>query len=526
MFVAETAEEAVAQASDYYRERVEELADGAAPRVGVRYIKRDEDVLDTWFSSALWPFSTMGWPDKTPELKRFYPTSVLVTAFDIIFFWVARMMMQGLQFMGEVPFREVYIHALVRDEAGQKMSKSKGNVLDPLDFVDGCALDDLIAKRLDALPRREDPKRAKEEADRVAQATKKQFPNGVERCGADALRFTLAAMATQGRDIRLSAERVVGYRNFGTKVWNAARLLQMNGVTAAPAWDPASARETVNRWIVTEIVDTAAKVTAELEAYRFNEAAGAVYRFAWHVFCDWYLEIIKPAFDAKEEGGEPDPAIAETRACAGWAFDQLLKLLHPFSPFITEELWEKTAGDAGRRNLLIAAAWPELPGELRDEEAVAEMDWTIRLVTEIRSVRAEMNVPPAARLPVRVFDASKRTRARLKRREADIARLARLKDVKAGRKEVSGAVQTVLDEARVVLALKDHIDIDAEAARLAGEIAKVEGEIARLDKKLSNEKFVAKAPADVVAAEREKQADYAAQKSKLETALGRVREMA
>jgi len=299
-------------------------------------LSQDEDVLDTWFSSALWPFSTLGWPENTDELKAFYPTSALITAHDIIFFWVARMMMQGIHFMdGEIPFKDVYIHALVRDETGAKMSKSKGNIIDPLDLVN--------------------------------------------EYGADALRFTLMALAAQGRDIRMSKERVEGYRNFGTKIWNAARFLEMNACTPVAEWAPASATTTLNRWIVGEVAATARTVTAALEAFKFNEAAGATYKFVWNTFCDWYVELSKPVL-AGDDGAEK----TETQACAAWAFDQLLALLHPFSPFITEELWAKTAGDAGRASALITASWPQLDAGLEDEDARNEIDWLVRLITEIR----------------------------------------------------------------------------------------------------------------------------------------------
>ena len=319
VFVAETEDEAVAKALAYYAEQEvitpmqgHDMALDPASREP--FLIRDEDVLDTWFSSALWPFSTLGWPDKTPELERFYPTNVLVTGFDIIFFWVARMMMMGLHFMKEVPFSTVYIHALVRDEKGAKMSKSKGNVIDPLHLID--------------------------------------------EYGADALRFTLAAMAAQGRDIKLATSRVEGYRNFATKLWNACRFAEMNGCITVKDFDPKGAQETLNRWIAHEIAKTARDVTAAIEAYRFNDAAGAVYRFVWNVYCDWYLELAKPVLLGSE-----GPAKRETQAMVAWARDEILKLLHPFMPFITEELWAVTAEGAVRReSLLVLAPWPGLEG--------------------------------------------------------------------------------------------------------------------------------------------------------------------
>ena len=306
-------------------------------------LARDEDVLDTWFSSALWPFSTLGWPEETPELARYYPTNALVTGFDIIFFWVARMMMMGLHFMGEVPFRDVYIHALVRDEKGAKMSKSKGNVIDPLHLIDDY--------------------------------------------GADALRFTLAAMAAQGRDIKLSTQRVEGYRNFATKLWNASRFAEINGCARVTGYDPRANKITLNRWIVGEAARTIAEVSAAIDAYRFNDAAGAAYRFVWNIFCDWYLELAKPMLQGAD-GADKD----ETRATAAFVLDQIYALLHPFMPFLTEELWAIKGAEGPKRETLLALSeWPSLEG-LEDAEAEAEIGWVVDLISEIRSLRAEMNL--------------------------------------------------------------------------------------------------------------------------------------
>ncbi|MGF1463898.1 MAG: valine--tRNA ligase [Maricaulaceae bacterium] len=437
-------------------------------------LTQDEDVLDTWFSSALWPFSTLGWPEETDELKRFYPTSVLVTAFDIIFFWVARMMMQGLHFQKQIPFHDVYIHALVRDEQGQKMSKSKGNVIDPLALVD-------------------------------------EF-------GADALRFTLAALAAQGRDIRMSKDRVAGYRNFATKLWNAARFCQMNDCRLQADFDPAQVQATVNRWIVSETVKTVHAVDAGLEGYRFNEAAGALYRFAWNVYCDWYLEFAKPLFT-----GEDAAAKAETRATAAWALDQILKLLHPFMPFISEELWAAMAeGGAPRKSLLISAPWPRLDAGLIDEAACAEMGWVVVLITEIRSTRNDMNVPAAAKTPLVAIDATETAESRLHTHEALINRLARAEPLSLASSAPKGAVQIILEGATLCLPLGDVIDISAEIARLEKERQRLDGEVARIDKKLGNDKFLAKAPSDVVEAEKSKRADYETAREKVITAIDRL----
>ncbi|MDR7032126.1 valine--tRNA ligase [Mesorhizobium sp. BE184] len=437
-------------------------------------LTRDEDVLDTWFSSALWPFSTLGWPDNTPELKTYYQTDVLVTGFDLIFFWVARMMMMGLHFMDEEPFHTVYMHALVRDKNGQKMSKSKGNVVDPLELID--------------------------------------------EYGADALRFTLAIMAAQGRDVKLDPARIAGYRNFGTKLWNATRFAEMNDVARDDGFWLNDAKLTVNRWILTELTRVSREVTDSIVAYRFNDAASAAYRFVWNQFCDWYLELLKPVFMGTDEAAK-----AESRACVAFVLDEIYKLLHPMMPFMTEELWAATAGEGKQReSLLCHAAWPS--PEFEDVAAADETNWLIDLVSGIRSVRSEMNVPPAAIAPLVVIDANDTTRERLARHDGAIKRLARVGDISHAKATPKGAAQIVLNEATVCLPLGALIDLAAEAARLQKELAKVTEEIARLHKKLSNEKFVANAPEDVVAAEREKLAEYVESQSSLATALKRVRD--
>jgi|CXWL01.1.fsa_nt_gi valyl-tRNA synthetase len=437
-------------------------------------LTQDEDVLDTWFSSALWPFSTLGWPQKTPELKRFYPTSILVTAHDIIFFWVARMMMLGLHFMKEVPFHEVYIHALVRDASGAKMSKSKGNSMDPLDLID--------------------------------------------KYGADALRFTLAAMAAQGRDIKLSEQRIEGYRNFGTKLWNAARFCQMNECAVWDKFDPRSTQQTVNRWIIGETAKAAAEVARELEARRFNEAAGALYRFVWNVFCDWYLEFIKPLLN-----GEDEAAKLETRRTAAWTLDQILILLHPFMPFITEELWART-GDYGqkRTGMLIGEAWPKLAADLIDAEAEAEIDWMVKLIEETRSTRSELNVPAAAKIPLLLIGADAATEARLERYQDLIDRMARLEYSTSAEAAPAGSVTFVLDGATIALPLDGVVDLPAEAARLAKDIAKLDSELAKMDEKLGNAEFVRKAPEEVVEELRERREQEGASRIKLASALTQI----
>lgn len=475
-FVADSQDEALAQAAAYYGTPVQEVdaataqrhflpnmrtsvaqeADGIEQRwmhVGVlpdaNVIVRDEDVLDTWFSSALWPFSTLGWPDDTAALRRYYPTDVLVTGFDIIFFWVARMMMMGLEFLKEEPFHTVYMHALVRDEKGQKMSKTKGNVIDPLELID--------------------------------------------QYGADATRFTLAAMAAQGRDLKLSISRVEGYRNFVTKIWNAARFLEMNECRRVDGFDPKRNTLALNRWIVGATARAAATVSKGIVDYKFNEASNAAYDFVWGTFCDWYVEFAKPVFM-----GEDEAAKAETRATAAWALDQILLILHPFMPFVTEELWAETGkfGPA-RANMLILSDWPDLSG-LEDAEADAELTWLIDVITNVRSVRSEMNVPAAAKLPLVVVGAGETTLKRLVAGTSLITRLARLESISPEIEVPGESAQFVVGEATWALPLAEFIDIPTEKARLKKEVAKLDAEVSQIDKKLGNEQFVAKAPEEVI----------------------------
>ncbi len=459
IFVEMTEEEAQAAADTHYGKAVD--------------IIRDPDVLDTWFSSALWPFSTLGWPEETPELAHHYPTSVLVTGFDIIFFWVARMIMMGLNFRDEVPFKDVYIHALVRDEKGQKMSKSKGNVMDPIVLID--------------------------------------------EYGADVLRFTLTALAAQGRDIKLSTGRIEGYRNFVTKIWNAARFTQINGCAPVAGFDPAACTLTVNKWIVGETAKAGADIVSALENYRFNEVAQVGYRFAWNQFCDWYLEFTKPIL---QDGSEADQA--EVRATTSWVLDQLLKYMQPIMPFVTQELWVQLAPPEGRDGLLMLESWPALGDELRAPDAEDEMAWVVRMVSEIRTVRSEMNVPPSAELPLTLTGASDSTITRLKTHKNLLARLARLAEISISDTVPAGAVQVIVDEATAALPIGDVIDVAQEVARLQKEIGKVDGEIAKIEKKLTNESFIAKAPATVVEEQRSRADDYRQSRTKLSEALDRL----
>ncbi|MBX4870699.1 valine--tRNA ligase [Rhizobium bangladeshense] len=484
VFVEKTEEEALQAAIQHYlshegpmKAYVEDLLENFKPG---EILTRDEDVLDTWFSSALWPFSTLGWPDKTPELARYYPTNVLVTGFDIIFFWVARMMMMGLHFMkdedGEPvePFNTVYVHALVRDKNGQKMSKSKGNVIDPLELID--------------------------------------------EYGADALRFTLAIMAAQGRDVKLDPARIAGYRNFGTKLWNATRFAEMNGAKSDPHFVPEAAELTINRWILTELARTERDVTEALEAFRFNDAASALYRFVWNEVCDWYLEFLKPVFNGEDEGAK-----AEAQACSAYILEEIYKLLHPFMPFMTEELWAHTAGEGKERDTLVChAEWPS--PSYADDAAADEINWLIDLVSGIRSVRAEMNVPPSATAPLVVVKANNLTRERLFRHDAAIKRLARVEAISLADDAPKGAAQIVVAEATACLPLGNLIDLSAEKARLEKAISKMDGEIVRINGKLSNEKFVANANPEVVEAERERLDELKGQIASLKTAHSRVSE--
>ena len=435
---------------------------------------RDEDVLDTWFSSALWPFSTLGWPDETPELKRFYPTDTLVTGFDIIFFWVARMMMMGLHFMPDVPFHDVYIHALVRDEKGAKMSKSKGNVIDPLDLID--------------------------------------------RFGADALRFTLAAMAAQGRDIKLSEARIEGYRNFATKLWNASRFAEINGCVRVEGFDPSTAREPLNRWILGEAARAAAETAGAIEAYRFNDAANAVYRFVWSVFCDWHLELAKPVLQ-----GPVDPAAkVESRATIAHVLDTIYAMLHPFMPFLTEELWAIT-GETGPRRAgpLALGPWPAQGFEV-DGAIEAEVGWVVDLIAEIRSVRSEMGVAPSNLTPLILIDPSERAGRSARAWSESIGRLARVGSIATAQAPPPGALLLVVRGETVALPLAGIVDLEAEKARLDREIAKEKLEIAKVEAKLGNDDFVARAPEEIIAEHQDRLETFQARLVKLNNARERL----
>ncbi len=458
IFVAHTEDEAKAEARAKYG-RDEALT-------------QDEDVLDTWFSSGLWPFSTLGWPEQTKELARYYPGDVLVTGFDIIFFWVARMMMQGIHFMGQVPFHTVYIHGLVRDERGQKMSKSKGNSIDPLELLD--------------------------------------------RYGADALRFTICRLTGRGRDMKIGTSLVETNRSFVTKLWNAARFCEMNGIRPDTSFDPAQAKLPLTRWLLERTGRCIAQATQSLEDYRFDEYADACYRFTWNEFCDWFVEFAKPIL---AEGDSADAR--EVRSAAAYVLGIILRLLHPVIPFVTEELWDHFG--YGEANSLIRASWPEEFHVADGEEARAELDWVVRLISEVRSVRTEMNVPPGTRTPILLRDAAPDTLARGQRWMEAIRRLARASELKplAGAMP-RGAAQLVLDEATVVLPLADAIDVGTERARLTRERDKATGEARKLVHKLDNADFVRRAPEEVVEENRERLVAAQADIARLEAALLRI----
>ncbi len=456
VFVAVSEAEAHAEATAHYGRATE--------------LTQDEDVLDTWFSSALWPFSTMGWPENTEDLKRFYPTHTLITGFDIIFFWVARMMMMGLHFTGEAPFKRVFINALVRDDKGQKMSKSKGNVMDPLVLVD-------------------------------------EF-------GADALRFTLTAMSGQGRDIKLAKQRIEGYRNFGTKLWNATRFCQMNECQRQAGFDPSAVKLTLSRWIRGEVAKTNAAVTSALEACAFDDAANALYKFIWNVFCDWYLELAKPILN-----GDDQSATDEIRAVTAWVLDQAMIMLHPVMPFLTEELWQQTGGEG----MLMTASWPVFEAATIDAAADEEINWLIDMISEIRSIRSEMNVPGSARVPLSLLGASDISRERINTHEDLILFLGRVSDVRVSDSAPAGSVPFVAGEATAHLAIAEFIDIKAEEARLIKGIADFDKTIDGVRRKLDNPEFVRKAPEDVIEENRERLTEAESGKARLAVALERLK---
>jgi valyl-tRNA synthetase len=499
---------------------------------------QDPDVLDTWFSSALWPFSTLGWPERTERLETFYPTSVLVTGFDIIFFWVARMIMMGLRFMGDVPFREVYIHGLVRDAHGEKMSKSKGNVLDPIDLIDGIDLEALVAKRTSGMMQ-------PHLAEKIAKTTRRDFPGGIPGFGTDALRFTFAALASTGRDIKFDLGRIEGYRNFCNKLWNASRFVLMNTegedcgqasagappprldaerpVGGPPTEDPAVELSAADRWIRARLQATISAVDDAIRGYRFDHAAQAIYDFTWNSFCDWYLELCKPVLTGEQAS---DAAKRGTRRTLVGTLETLLRLAHPVMPFITEEIWQKVKPLAGvDGDTIMLAPYPVADPSLDDPAAVAEMEWVMQFVLGVRRIKGEMNIPPGKPLPVLLEHASAQDLAWLAASRHYLDFLARTESVTVlaeGEPAPESAIALV-GGMKVLIPMAGLIDTDAELKRLAKEIARLRGELERTEQKLANPSFLEKAPAAVVDKERDKLTAQRAAIAKLEQQGERIR---
>lgn len=454
IFVEETEDEALKAAEKHFGQKVS--------------LTQDADVLDTWFSSALWPFSTLGWPDKTPELDKYYPGSLLITGFDIIFFWVARMMMMSLHFMGKVPFVDIYMHALVRDEHGQKMSKSKGNVMDPLVLID--------------------------------------------KFGADALRFTLTAMAAQGRDIKLSENRIEGYRNFATKLWNATRFCLLNEAHIQEDFDPKTVKNPVNQWIISETAQCAEALENAFKTYRFNEAANAIYQFAWGTFCDWYVEFSKPLLQSSEFA-------TETKATTAWVLDNILKMLNPIMPFITEELYQ-ALHEGQNKPWVLTQEWPDLSAFAQKSQAQEQVAWIIEMIMQIRSLRADMNIPASAKIRLLLKDTQKKEQDCIAQFNDILLQMARLDSVELTQETApKGSIQSVLQGVTLILPVADVIDIDQEKERLQKEIKRLDGEIQRVVQKLANENFVSRAPDEVINEQKEKKQHYEEAKSKLDQAL-------
>jgi valyl-tRNA synthetase len=482
-------------------------------------LRQDEDVLDTWFSSALWPFSTMGWPELTPELKTYYPTSVLVTGFDIIFFWVARMMMMGLKFMDDVPFREVYVHALVRDHEGQKMSKSKGNILDPIDIIDGVDLETLLKKRTEGMMQTH--LKAS-----VEKATRKEFPDGIPAFGTDALRYTFAALATTGRDVRFDLGRTDGYHRFCNKLWNATEYVlgHLGEPGADEARDASVQYSMADRWIRSRLRRTIADMDEAYKNYRLDLVAQSLYEFTWREFCDWYLELTKPVL-----GSDAQPAQAQAaRATLVEVLGAILKLLHPLIPFITEELWLKLAAKTGTRSdTLMIERMPEPDDFAADPLADAELGWVQEFVVGIRQIRGEMNIGPGKKLDVRLAGANDTDEARVARHDALLRKLAGVASIAvvAADTSVPGAATALLGEMRILVPLAGLIDVQQERERLDKQLVKVRADLEKCRKKLENSHFVQNAPEDVVAKERGRSEDLLLRSKQLEQQLQRLQEL-
>jgi len=483
-------------------------------------LKQDEDVLDTWFSSALWPFSTLGWPRQTEELKTFYPTSVLVTGFDIIFFWVARMIMMGLKFTGEVPFREVYIHGLVRDAHGQKMSKSKGNILDPIDLIDGIDLETLVTKRTTGLMQ---PEMAKS----IEKATRKEFSQGIPAHGTDALRFTFASLASTGRDIRFDLGRIEGFRNFCNKIWNASRYVLMQ-VSSSKAIDKTrnSILSLPDRWILSRLQMVIQQAREHCEAYRFNLMSQVIYEFIWNEFCDWYLELTKPTLSGADNS-KPETRNSQLSTLVD-TLETALRLLHPLMPFITEEIWQRVAPLAGKNgDTIMLQAYPVADSSLIDNEAVAEMSWLMEFILGVRKIRGEMNIPPRKPLPVLLQNHSPQDRTRVEATRAYTSFLSSLESIAfLETDEIAPEAATALvGEMKVLIPMAGLIDKQAELTRLAKEIEKLKAEATRCEQKLQNPSFVERAPTQVVAKERQRLDEMHSALTKLQEQSARIAAM-
>ncbi|MGM0542200.1 MAG: valine--tRNA ligase, partial [Pseudomonadota bacterium] len=482
-------------------------------------LRQDDDVLDTWFSSALWTFSTLGWPEKTPELAKFHPTSVLVTGFDIIFFWVARMIMMGLKFTGEVPFKQIYVHGLVRDGEGQKMSKSKGNVLDPIDLIDGIELEELVKKRTYGLMQ-------PEKAAKIEKSTRKQFADGIPAFGTDAIRFTFASLASTGRDIRFDLQRAEGYRNFCNKLWNATRYVLMNTEGYDTGVDPTAEIELslADKWIVSRLQEVETEVAKQFDAYRFDLVATALYEFTWNEYCDWYLELAKPILN----NDSSDAAKRGTRKTLVNVLETILRMLHPITPFITEEAWQFVAPLTGKlHETIMLEPYPEADASKIDLEAVAELEWVKKFIIGVRKIRSEMDIAPSKALPVLLAGLNNNDQAWLKNNELYLLSLAKLASIEVLLDEANAPESAValVGEMKVLIPMAGLIDKDAEIARLDKEMGKLQGEIERLGVKLSNQGFVAKAPESVVAIEREKLAGYQAALKNLEVQYEKIQQL-
>ena len=480
-------------------------------------LRQDEDVLDTWFSSALWPFSTLGWPEKTRELETFYPTSVLVTGFDIIFFWVARMIMMGLKFMDDVPFREVYVTGLVRDSDGQKMSKSKGNVLDPLDLIDGIDLESLVKKRTSNLMQ---PEKAKQ----IEKATRKHFPDGIPAYGTDALRFTLAALASTGRDIRFDLPRIEGNRNFCNKLWNAARYVLMQCENQDTGIESDNVELSLaDRWITSRLQQLEESVSAHFDNYRFDLAARAIYEFTWHEYCDWYLELSKPILFAEESS---EAAKRGTRRTLVRVLEALLRVAHPIMPFITEEIWQQIKPLAGiEGETIMLQPWPQADKSKIDEQAITDLEWIKTFVLGIRRIRSEMDIKPGKPLPVLLANWTQVDRERFEQNAGFIERLAKIASVEwlASDQDAPESATALAGEMKILIPLAGLIDKDAEIARLEKEIGKLQANLEKTEARLNNPNFADKAPENVVAQARKQAEEQRKSLQQLQEQLEKIR---